>query len=143
MLQKATSAKQANESASIEEQIKLAYIEYKTSNSLNNEYTFKQAIDNANIDYEKFEENDDEYDITVLLQNQTEKLYVISKECNLNAYTITWKKLEDGTITDGNVILNVGDYINYESTLEEIILNKNSQIMKDLGKYTSNNQTCL
>ncbi len=51
---------------------------------------------------------------------------------------VKWKQNKDGSITDGKVTLQIGDYVNYESILQvnPVTVDENTQIIKDLQEYS-------
>lgn len=80
LVQKTEIIANKHEESELEEKVKMAYSEFKIAKTTNIEFTFKEAIDNEDIVYKNFDEDDEKYYITVLLKSGIEKLIEISKE---------------------------------------------------------------
>ena len=139
LLSKSQDATNKHLEEEIKEQIELALIDYQSTRTKNIDYTFKQAIEKQHINYSEFSGNDEEgYKIIVTLKNNKEKLYKVDLEGLIECTDIKWKKLDDGTITDGNIELKVGDYILYDQTKDK---NGNDVEIQSYTSYSESNMS--
>lgn len=132
IMTRAIDAEDKYSDAYIEEQLKLAYQEYRMEKSLNTEYTIQKALNKTDLDILSIIGDDSTgYEVKVKKKSE-KKIYVLNGYSSIKELSKKWIDNGNGSFTRGIVTVNLGDIVSYVLDQEQYFYDTN--VNNGIGK---------